>query len=182
MSDQTSTNSSSLARGPSLRWLKDASPKRTPPSDNQNGPSGSGSDGGSGGKKADGTNGVRPSRGLFTIVTAIMLGAMLFLIVTTIPQAKPVGDWSEFVSMYEKKELKERVEIHDDGIYATKIASDGQEQQGFHAMAVEAELVVLHLASRQGKVRERAGNRPHCLAANLGKGTLQEHHGHHRHQ
>ena len=128
MSDQSSTNLSSLFRGLSLRWLKDASPKRTPPSDNQNGPSGSGGGEGSGGKKADGTNGVRPSRGLFTIVTAIMLGAMLFLIVTTIPQAKPVESWNQFETDYTSHAIK-GMEIHDDGVYATRVGADGVEQQ-----------------------------------------------------
>ncbi len=131
MSDQLSNQASSSFRDSLSRWFSDSGQKKSPNSEN---PKGSG-DGGSDGKPG-GPNSVRPSRGLFTVVTAIMLGAMVFLIITTIPQAKQVADWKQFVDMYQKKELKELVEVHDDGIYGT--LADGSEKQVYFKLGSAA--------------------------------------------
>ena len=124
MSDQLSNHASSSFRDSLTRWFSDSGQKKSSGSDNQKG---SGDGDGSGGKPG-GPNGVRPSRGLFTVVTAIMLGAMVFLIITTIPQAKPVESWNNFETDYTNHVLK-NVEIRDDGVYAIKTGTDGVEQQ-----------------------------------------------------
>ena len=105
---------------------RDGAPEKKSGQDNNDGDK-SGSSGAGGGGPG-GPSAIRPSRGLFGLITAIMLAAMLFLILTTIPQAKSVDSWKEFETLYKDNKLKS-VEIRDEGVYAIRTAADGAEQQ-----------------------------------------------------
>jgi cell division protease FtsH len=63
---------------------------------------------------------MRPSRGLFTIVSLLVILGLLFLVMTTTQQARKVT-WKQFTDLIETNQIKANsIVIRDTGIYAVQ--------------------------------------------------------------
>ncbi len=86
--------------------------------------------GGPGGPQGPGSQppNARPSRSLFGIASIILIGALLFLVMTAVNRPRKVESWAEFKNEYTSGTLEE-VTLKDGGIYAIKKENETPRQQ-----------------------------------------------------
>src|SRR5262249_27664449 len=83
------------------------SPDKRPSRNGDKGSNDSGSGGGSGNGK-QGPGNLRPSRGLFGLVTVLMCSLMLFLIISNVQNtAAPINTWQDFETLYRNGDMTE---------------------------------------------------------------------------
>ena len=115
---------------PLTRWMQSGDEKRRQPE---------GGSGGGPGKPGSGPGNLRPSRGLFGFIMAIMVAVMLFLAFTQIQgSAREFNSPAEFETFYKNNKDSGGIvgvpELRDDGIYVQTTKFPGADGQKVWAM------------------------------------------------